>query len=151
MLSQKQMQNPNKNKQLNNNQKPKHMKKKILFVIYLLTGLMFINGGLNKLFNYIPTPDDLPENLVKMNEALMAINWLMPVIAVVEIIGGIAFIIPRFRALGALILFPIMVGIILTHIFYVPSGLPMAIILFAIQVWAMIENKEKFLPFIQKN
>ncbi|MBL7883015.1 MAG: DoxX family membrane protein [Bacteroidia bacterium] len=127
------------------------MKKKILFVIYLLTGLMFINGGLNKLFNYIPVPDDLPENLVKMNEALMAINWLLPLIAIAEIIGGIAFIIPRFRALGALILFPIMVGIILTHIFYVPSGIPMAIILFAIQVWAMIENKEKFLPFIQKN
>jgi len=127
------------------------MKKKILFVIYLLTGLMFINGGLNKLFNYIPVPNDLPENLVKMNEALMSINWLMPLIAIVELIGGIAFIIPRFRALGTLILFPIMIGIILTHIFYVPSGFPMAIILFAIQIWAMIENKNKLLPLISKN
>lgn len=133
------------------NLKLKQMKNKILFVIYLLTGLMFINAGLNKLLNYIPVPNDLPENLVKMNEALMQISWLMPLIAIVELIGGIAFIIPRFRALGALILFPIMIGIILTHAFYVPSGLPMAIILFAIQVWAMIENKEKLTAFIKKN
>ena len=38
------------------------MKAKILFVLCLLFGLMFINAGLNKFFNYMPMPKDMPEN-----------------------------------------------------------------------------------------
>ncbi|OFZ02253.1 MAG: DoxX family protein, partial [Bacteroidetes bacterium RIFCSPLOWO2_12_FULL_31_6] len=85
---------------------------------------MFINAGLNKFLNYIPVPDDMPEAMVKLTTALMSISWLMPLIATVEIVGGILFIIPKFRALGAIIIFPIVVGIVLTHTINEPSGLP---------------------------
>ena len=47
------------------------MKKKILFVVSLLFGLMFINSGLNKIFNYIPVPENMPENMVKLMAAMM--------------------------------------------------------------------------------
>jgi len=126
------------------------MKKKIFFVLYLLVGLMFINSGLNKFFNYIPIPEDLPEKVVAMNTAMEEIGWLLPLVAIVEILGGLLFIIPRFRPLGAIIIFPIMIGILLTHITVAPSGLPMAIILLLINLWAIIENKEKFLALIKK-
>lgn len=125
------------------------MKKKILFVLCLLFGLMFINAGLNKLFNYIPVPEDLPENLARMNNALMEISWLMPLIAMIEIAGGVLFIIPKFRLLGALMIFPVMVGIVLTHITAAPSGLPVALILLAINIWVFIENKERLKPLFQ--
>lgn len=125
------------------------MKKKILFVISLLFGLMFINSGLNKFFNYIPVPEDMPENMVKLMGAMMEFGWLMPLIATVEIVGGILFIIPKFRALGAIMIFPIMVGILLTHIFNVPSGLPIALILMAINLWVIFENREKYMPMIK--
>jgi uncharacterized membrane protein YphA (DoxX/SURF4 family) len=124
------------------------MKKKILFVICLLFGLMFINSGLNKFFNYMPVPDDLPEELMKVMGAYMTIGWLMPLVAIVEIIGGILFIIPKYRALGAIIILPVMIGILLTHIFNAPSGLPIAIILMAINLWVIIENREKYKPMI---
>ena len=101
------------------------MKKKILFIVSLLFGLMFINAGLNKIFNYIPVPDDLPAETVKLMSALMAVSWLMPLIAVVEIVGGILFITNRFRALGALITFPILIGIVLTHVINTHTGLPL--------------------------
>lgn len=125
------------------------MKNKILFVVCLLFGLMFINGGLNKLFNYIPVPDDMPEAMVKLTEALMSISWLMPLVAVVEIIGGILFIIPKFRALGAVVIFPIMVGIVLTHTINEPSGFPIALVLLLINLWVIFENREKYLPMIK--
>ncbi len=125
------------------------MKNKILFVVCLLFGLMFINGGLNKLFNYIPVPDDMPEAMVKLTEALMSISWLMPLVAIVEIVGGILFIIPKFRALGAVIIFPIMVGIMLTHTINEPSGFPMALVLLLINLWVIFENREKYLPMIK--
>lgn len=120
------------------------MKNKILFVISLLFGLVFINSGLNKIFQYMPMPKDMPENMMKVVEAFGAIVWLMPLIAVVEIIGGVLVIIPKYRALGAIMILPIMVGILLTHIFNAPSGLPIALILLAVLTWIMIENRAKY-------
>lgn len=124
------------------------MKNKILFVISLLFGLMFINSGLNKFFNYMPMPKDMPADMMKVVTAFMQIGWLMPLIAVVEIIGGLLFIIPRYRALGAIIIFPVMIGILLTHIINAPDALPIALVLFAINLWVIVENRNKYLPMI---
>jgi putative oxidoreductase len=96
------------------------MNKKILFVVSLLFGLMFINAGLNKFFNYMPMPDNMHENMLKMMTAFMQIGWLLPLVAVAEIVGGIHFITNKFRVLGAIIIFPVLVGILLTHITTAP-------------------------------
>ena len=125
------------------------MKKKILFVVSLLFGLMFINSGLNKFFEYMPMPKDLPQGLIKLMATFMEIKWLIPLIGTVEIIGGILIIIPRYRALGAIVIFPLMVGILLTHIVNAPSGLILAIVLLAINLWLIIENREKYMPMIK--
>jgi uncharacterized membrane protein YphA (DoxX/SURF4 family) len=125
------------------------MKKKILFVISLLFGLMFINSGLNKFFNYMPVPKDLPAGLMKLMGAFMEIGWLLPLVAVAEIVGGILVITNKYRALGAIIIFPVMIGVMLTHLLQAPSGLPIALVLFAINIWIIIENREKYLPMVR--
>ena len=125
------------------------MKKKILFVVSLLFGLMFINAGLNKFFNYMPMPKEMPENMMKIMSAFMEIGWLMPLIAIAEILGGILFITNKYRALGAIIIFPVMIGILLTNIINAPTGLPLAIVLLAINLWVIIENRAKYLPMIK--
>lgn len=124
------------------------MKQKIFTVATVLFALMFINGGLNKFFNYIPVPPDMPAELVKDNTALMEIVWLMPLIAIVELVGGVLLLIPKFRALGAIILFPIMVGILLLHATVAVSGLPLAIILAGILVWILWENRAKYFAML---
>lgn len=123
------------------------MKNKILFVVSLLFGLMFINAGLNKFFNYMPVPEDMPEQVMKMFMAMMEISWLIPLLATFEIIGGILFIIPKFRALGAVILTPIMVGILVHH-FTLGTGLPIPFVMIAILVWVIVENRQKYLPMV---
>ena len=125
------------------------MKQKIFFVIRLLFGLMFINGGLNKIFNYMPPSDNLSEELVTAMASLMEISWLIPLVAVVEIIGGILFIIPRFKALGAIVIFPIVIGVLLTHTITEQSGMPIALALLAINLLVMYENREKYLPMVR--
>jgi putative oxidoreductase len=125
------------------------MKNKILFGVSLLFGLMFINSGLNKFFNYMPMPKEMPEKMIKVMGAFMEIGWLFPLIAIAEITGGVLFITNKFRALGAIIIFPVLVGILLTHIFIEPSGLPLAIVLLGIELWVIIENREKYLPMIK--
>lgn len=124
------------------------MKKIILFVISLLFGLTFINAGLNKFFNYMPVPEDLPEPVMNMSMNMMEIGWLMPLIAVVEIVGGTLFIFKKTRALGALVILPVMAGILLAHLLVAPSGLPMALILLIILVWVMIENRQRYMALI---
>ena len=126
------------------------MKQKIIFGISLLFGLMFINSGFNKFFNYMPMPEDMPKNMLKFMAAFTEIRWLMPLVAVTEIIGGILFIIPKFRALGAIMIFPVMIGILLTHIINEPTGLPIAIVLMGINLWIIFENREKYLPMLNK-
>jgi putative oxidoreductase len=125
------------------------MKRKILFIVSLLFGLVFINSGLNKFFNYMPVPKDLPAGMLNIMGAFMTIKWLMPLIAIAEIVGGILFITNKYRALGALIIFPVMIGILLTHIIDYPSGLPIPLVLFAILIWVIIENRSKYSPMIE--
>jgi putative oxidoreductase len=116
------------------------MKKKILFVVSFIFGLMFINSGLNKFFNYMPMPKDLPESLLKLMGSFKEIGWLLPLIAIAEIIGGLLLMFPKYRALGAIIIFPVMVGILLTHIINAPPGLPLGIVLLAINIWVIFEQ-----------
>ncbi|RNI26747.1 DoxX family protein [Rufibacter latericius] len=126
------------------------MKQKILTGLCLLFGLLLINGGLNKFFNYMPVPEGLPEPLLRDTAALTEISWLIPLIGLAEILGGILVIIPKTRALGALVVFPVMVGILLTHLFVDTSGLPIAIVIWLILLWIIFENRRKYLPLINQ-
>jgi len=125
------------------------MKNKVLFGVCVLFGLMFINAGLNKYFNYMPPPPDLPEAQMNMFVSMMSIGWLIPLIGAIEVIGGILFMIPRFRALGALLIAPILTGILLTHLTVAPSGLPMVAILILIFGWVVADNLKKYLPIVR--
>ncbi|HVI47263.1 MAG TPA: DoxX family protein [Chitinophaga sp.] len=125
------------------------MKAKILFVLSLLFGLMFINAGLNKFLNYMPVPKDMPAEAMKQMGAIMQIGWLIPLVGIIEIIGGVLFITKKYRALGAIIILPVMVGVILCNITSMPGGLVMAGPLLLINLWVIYENREKYLPMVR--
>jgi|SRR5690606_14803908 len=125
------------------------MTKKILFVVSLLFGLMFVNAGLNKFLNYMPTPENMPDELVKDMVAMSEIIWLTPLTGIAEIIGGLLIIFPKTRALGALIILPVFVGVLLTNTMVETSGLPLVLVLAAILIWIFIDNKAKFKPLFQ--
>jgi uncharacterized membrane protein YphA (DoxX/SURF4 family) len=126
------------------------MKSKILFVLCLLAGLMFINAGLNKFFNYMPVPKEMPEKLVKMGMAFAQIGWLMPLVGSMEILGGLLLIFPKTRALGAIIIVPVLTGILLANISVAPSGLPIVFALIIVILWVIIDNRAKYLPMVSK-
>jgi hypothetical protein len=97
----------------------------------------------------MPMPKDMPESMMKLFGAFMTIGWLFPLVAIAEIIGGILFITNKYRALGAIVIFPVMTGVVLTSIINAPSGLPLTLVLFAINLWVIIENREKYMPMIK--
>lgn len=120
----------------------------VKLIICILFGLMFINAGLNKFFNYMPMPE-MSEAQKKSFAAFMEISWLMPLTAVAEIVGGALFMTNRYRALGAIIIFPVMVGILLHNTVVDRSGMIMSLILMAINVWMIADNWKKYEPMIK--
>lgn len=112
-------------------------------IVATLFGLMFINAGLNKFFNYMPMPELTPAQIEAFS-AFMTITWLMPLVAVIEIIGGLLFIFPKTRALGAIVILPVMTGILLHHTTMDPSGIYIALVLAAINLWMIIDNWKKY-------
>lgn len=119
--------------------------KAVKFILSLLFGLMFINAGLNKFFNYMPMEKPTPEQM-KVLSAFGEIAWLMPLVGAVEVIGGLLFIFPKTRALGAIVILPVMVGIV-AHVFTLdksPMGMAIAGVMFLINLWMIIDNREKY-------
>ncbi len=117
-------------------------------ILFSLFSLLLINGGLNKFFNYMPVPDGLPEELLKDNAAIMEISWLMPLVGFAEVLGGLLILIPRTRALGALVVFPVMVGVLLTHLTVAKDGLPIAFVIWGFLIWIIYDNRHKYTPLL---
>lgn len=118
-------------------------------VLCILFGLMFINAGLSKFFNYMPMPKMSAEQM-KLMEAFVRISWLMPLTGIVEIIGGLLFMLPKYRALGAIVILPVMVGIIAHNAIFEPSGLFIALPFFLINLWIIGANWYKYKPMINE-
>jgi hypothetical protein len=70
-------------------------------------------------------------------------------IATAELIGGLLILFRRTRALGVLIVFPVMTGVLLTHLTVAPEGLVMALIIWLVLGWIIWENRSKFLLLIR--
>lgn len=116
-------------------------------ILCTLFGLMFINAGLDKFFHYMPVPP-ADEAMTQLFEAIATLKWLMPLVGFTEVTGGLLFIFPKTRALGALVIFPVMIGIIIHNATFMPSGLVIAGPLFAINLWMIADNRDKYKPLI---
>lgn len=98
----------------------------------------------------MPMPEDMSPEMLEIFNAFTTITWLMPLIAVVEILGGILVMFKQTRALGAIMLFPILIGILLIHILNEPSGLVIALVFFGIDIWLLFESRDKLKPLFNK-
>jgi len=80
---------------------------------------------------------------------MMQMKWLLPLVAIVEIIGGVMIAIPKTRALGAIVILPVVVGIVVHHLVLDPKTAPMALVFLVINAWAIIDSKDKYLPMVK--
>lgn len=113
-------------------------------IVCVLFGLLFMNAGLDKILHYMPIPP-MDMNMQKVFEAFGTIKWLLPLVGVIEIIGGLLFLLPKTRTVGALVILPILIGIF-THnmVFYSQQGLMIWAVLFIIWLWVVFENWGKY-------
>lgn len=103
--------------------------------------------GANKFGHFIPMDNLTPVQIATFGH-FGAITWLMPLVGAGEILGGLALAYPKTRALGAIMLFPIVLGILLHNLTMDMSGLGMGAGLFAILAWIIYDNRAKYMPMI---
>lgn len=116
-------------------------------IFFVLFALMFINAGLNKFLNYMPVPD-MPAEMQTASNAIVTLKWLIPLTGLIELVGGLLILFPRTRALGAIMILPVMIGIICHNAVFMPSGMLIAGVLLLINVWMIADNWKKYQPMM---
>ena len=119
----------------------------VKLILCVLFGLMFINAGLDKFFHYMPVPK-MEGEILAVGVAMGTIKWLIPLVATIELLGGLLFAIPKTRALGAVVILPVMVGIVIHNATYMPEGLAIAGPMLLINLWIIFDNWGKYKPMV---
>jgi putative oxidoreductase len=124
------------------------MKEKILMTLCLLFGVGMIVFGANKLIPFMPIPE-LTEQQKNLFGAFGTIKWLMPLIGIIEMLGGVLIAIPKTRALGAIVILPVIVGIVIHHLTHDPAGMAIPAVFALINSWAIADNKDRYMAMIK--
>ena len=90
-------------------------------IIRVLLGLLLLFGGINKFVSIGPAPEHNEIGGAFLG-ALAASGYMFPIIGLVELFCGAAFVAGRFVALAAVLLAPIAINIVLFHAVLNPTG-----------------------------
>ena len=101
---------------------------KILTLIArLLLGLVFVVFGLNGFLNFL-SMGPMPSGLAGQFIGALFLSHYFWVVAALQIAGGALLLVNRFVPLGLVLLGPVIVNILLYHVFLNPTGIALAII-----------------------
>ena len=99
----------------------------VVIIARVLLGLAFLFFGLNIFFMFLKPPSQPTGLAADFGKALMESHY-MYVVGALQVLGGFLLLIGRFVPLGLTLLGPVIVNILLFHIFLDPPGLPIAIV-----------------------
>lgn len=125
------------------------MKTKIEMVVRILLGLILLVFGLNKFLQFMPMPETTPEAGALMG-AFMAVGYMFPLIAITEIVVGALLLINKVKPLALVMLVPLVVNILLFHIFLDPAGIGAGALVAILHIALIVMNKEKLMFLIKE-
>jgi uncharacterized membrane protein YphA (DoxX/SURF4 family) len=117
-------------------------------IVRVLMGLLFLSSSIAYLFGLIQPPP-LTGAMKTFNEGLEASVYLMPTVKVFELLCGLAFLVGRFVPLAAVVIAPIIVNIVLVHLFLAPQGLPIAAFLVFANGFLAWRHREAYRPLLR--
>src|SRR4030095_15988091 len=99
----------------------------VVLIARLLLGLIFVVFGLNGFLNFL-NMGPLPTGLAGQFVGALLLSHYYWVIAALQILGGGLLLANRFVPLALVLLGPVIVNIILYHVFLNPAGMVPAIV-----------------------
>lgn len=117
-------------------------------IVRVILGLLFLVFGLNGFLNFIPTPKDLPPDVVTVSASLMKGGYL-PVVAATEIIVALMLLTNRFVPLALALLAPIIVGILTFHVTIAPGTIGPGILVLVMELYLARAYRGAFRPMLR--
>lgn len=114
----------------------------------LLLGLVFLVFGLNGFLHFIPNVQ-MPDGAIAFVTALARSGYMMPLLFSAQVVAGVLLLSGFFVPFALAILAPIIVNIFLFHIFLAPDGIPLAIVVVAIELFLVWANWDAFAPMME--
>ncbi len=122
----------------------------LTFIIRIAYGLLFLVVGLNYFFNFIPMPP-LAEAGSNFMLALAATGYMLPLNAGVQVVAGSMLLLNIFTPLALIVLAPVVVNILLFHIFLDPTVLGLAISLTVIECFLAVMYWDHYSHLFKKS
>ena len=119
------------------------MKDKINIGLQAFLGFAFLVFGLNKFLGFLPPPE-LSDQAGAFFGALAATGYMLPLVALVEIITGAMLLARRFSALALVLLAPLSVNIILFHFALDMAGGVPAYVLGGLNIYLLFQYLPKY-------
>ena len=115
----------------------------VVLIARLLLGLIFVVFGLNGFLNFLDM-GPMPSGLAGQFIAALALSHYFWVVAALQVIGGALLLVNRFVPLGLVLLGPVIVNIILYHVFLNPAGMLMAVVVAILWLIVFYAHRQYF-------
>ena len=117
----------------------------------LLLGTIFFLFGLNGFLSFIPEPpaETLPEGALALGSAFMSSGYLFQLIKGTELVVGLLLLVNRFVPLALVVLAPIVINIILFHLWLSPSGIGICAVVLALELYLAWVYREVYAPMLR--
>jgi len=119
------------------------MNSKIFMILRILLGVFVLVFGLNKFLNFLPAPEGMSEAAGAYFGALMSAK-VISLVAIVEIVAGLALIFNKYGALLAIILMSVSVNIVLFHATLDPGNSVPGVVVLVLNIVALYGYKDKY-------
>jgi uncharacterized membrane protein YphA (DoxX/SURF4 family) len=123
--------------------------KYVIVIVRVLLGLVFVVFGSNAFLQFMGPPPPMQGQAGAFMTALMSSGYIY-VIAVLQVLGGLCLLLgARFVPLGLTLLGPVIVNIVLFHIFLQPQGMAIAVVISALALFLLWIYRFKFPAIFQ--
>src|SRR5476649_524929 len=114
----------------------------------LLLGLIFAVFGLNGFLHFIPTPP-MSGPAGAFGGAMFATGYLFQLLKGTEVVVAALLLSNRFVPLALALLAPVVVNIVAFHTFLAPSGLPLPLVILALEVYLARSYRDAYSSMLQ--
>jgi uncharacterized membrane protein YphA (DoxX/SURF4 family) len=110
------------------------MRTKAIHAARILLGVVFFVFGLNGFLHFIPQPpmSGPPADLIG---AMIGSGYLFSFVKGTEVVAGALLLSGRFVPLALTVLAPVILNIVAFHAFLAPSGLPLPLVIVALEIF----------------
>ena len=121
------------------------MKNALSKVIQWVFGLVLIFFGLNGFLQFMPSPEFNEVGSAFLG-ALFSTGYIFPLMSAVWIVIGILFLLNRWSAFGAVVIFPISLNLIFFHLFLDVTGILFGLIVFVLNIYLLWVYRNTYKP-----